>query len=397
MKKLLIAFIVLLVAIALGYLIQQDTGYVLITYQHWMITTSFWVGAFTILLTFIAFYWLIRLLRTLASIPKKLTLHRKTALAHKKYRLLKQGLFDLITGRYKQAEKNLANIAKNTKKPTLFYLLGAISAQKENRIDRRNQLFKRAYQGSKSDILAIRLLQAKLYIENHQYEEALSLCKNIYKTHSKNKAAAHLLLTCYEKLDDWKSIIALLPTIKKLGISTTTIIETLENKAYRELLLSYAYNQNLTDFEALWANAPSQLKTEKILRTSYANLLEQTQNYNKKNQFIETTLKKQWDNDLLSFYMTHKESPKTHAQAIKTAEEWLKNQPNSPQLYFTLARICLQEKLYGKAKEYAIQANMLNETAQSLALLGKISMILEEADTEAANYFKRSAMKLLDQ
>ncbi len=44
MRKLIVIFILLLFAIWLGWKMQQDSGYVLVTYGQWQIETSLWMA-----------------------------------------------------------------------------------------------------------------------------------------------------------------------------------------------------------------------------------------------------------------------------------------------------------------------------------------------------------------
>jgi HemY protein len=61
-------------------------------------------------------------------------------------------------------------------------------------------------------------------------------------------------------------------------------------------------------------------------------------------------LNKQWDTELVRLYGRIK-SPDA-ASRLSVAEGWLKAQPKDPELLLTLARLCLQNRLWGKARSY---------------------------------------------
>ena len=90
MKKLLSLFIVLLIAIGLGFLIHKDPGYVMVSYDHWVIATSIWVAVACCLLGFVIFYFFLRLFINLFAIPKKLKRRRqwRNAKKYRKYMML---------------------------------------------------------------------------------------------------------------------------------------------------------------------------------------------------------------------------------------------------------------------------------------------------------------------
>ena len=68
MKKLFLLFVVLLIAIGLGFLIHQDPGYAMVSYEHWVVATSIWVAVATVLIAFFVFYYFLRFFSTLFSI-----------------------------------------------------------------------------------------------------------------------------------------------------------------------------------------------------------------------------------------------------------------------------------------------------------------------------------------
>jgi len=65
---------------------------------------------------------------------------------------------------------------------------------------------------------------------------------------------------------------------------------------------------------------------------------------------IESALRKQWSERLVAVWG---QLGPAHADTrLARAEGWLSAQPDSPALLLTLGRLCVQEKLWGKAREY---------------------------------------------
>src|SRR5688572_27510277 len=103
MKKLFFIFILLLIAIGLGFLIHKDPGYVIISYQDWVVSTSFWVACVTTLLSFFIVYFLIRLVSNIFAIPKMLERRRMFHDAQKYQKHMTQGISELIMGDFRNA------------------------------------------------------------------------------------------------------------------------------------------------------------------------------------------------------------------------------------------------------------------------------------------------------
>lgn len=112
MKKLFLLFLILLVAIGLGFLIHQDPGYAMVSYKHWVIATSIWVAAATLLLAFIILYFLMRVIKNIFAIPKMLA-RRRVFLNARKYRnYITLGVAELTNGNAKKANKYFLKLKK---------------------------------------------------------------------------------------------------------------------------------------------------------------------------------------------------------------------------------------------------------------------------------------------
>jgi HemY protein len=112
MKKLFFLFIVLLAAIGLGFLIHKDPGYAMVSYNHWVIATSMWVAAATLLLAFIIFYFIVRLIKTIFSIPKRLARRRQFIHAQKYRKYMTLGIAELNNSNVKKAQKYFVRLKK---------------------------------------------------------------------------------------------------------------------------------------------------------------------------------------------------------------------------------------------------------------------------------------------
>ena len=112
MKKLFLLFFVLLLAIGLGFLIHKDPGYAMVSYQHWVIATSIWVAAACLLLAFIVFYFLMRVITNIFAIPKMLARRRKFLNAQKYRKYMMLGISMLANGNHKKAEKYFLKLKK---------------------------------------------------------------------------------------------------------------------------------------------------------------------------------------------------------------------------------------------------------------------------------------------
>src|SRR3546814_4279834 len=66
--------------------------------------------------------------------------------------------------------------------------------------------------------------------------------------------------------------------------------------------------------------------------------------------FVNNVLKKEWDADLAAIYgELHADDPLSQLASI---ENWLNQYGERPELLITAGRVCLRNKLWGKARSY---------------------------------------------
>lgn len=144
MKKLFFIFLFLAAIVAVLFYTHEDPGYVMISYQHWIIATSVWVAIATVLVTFFAIYFLLRALHFFTSLPSVLRRRKKISYAKKFQAYLSQAIIERLLGNHKKAEKYFVKAAGVSEDPASMYLLAAQSANVIHAIERREKYLETA-------------------------------------------------------------------------------------------------------------------------------------------------------------------------------------------------------------------------------------------------------------
>ncbi|MBT8148649.1 MAG: tetratricopeptide repeat protein, partial [Gammaproteobacteria bacterium] len=102
--------------------------------------------------------------------------------------------------------------------------------------------------------VAIGLTQAELQIQNNQYEQALATLLRVKKKASNHPVVLKLLARVYTELNDWHSLIKLLPALRQVKGAMASDIEVsrLEQVACRELLGTAAKKGGYDALSASW-------------------------------------------------------------------------------------------------------------------------------------------------
>ena len=80
---------------------------------------------------------------------------------------------------------------------------------------------------------------------------------------------------------------------------------------------------------------------------------------------------------------------------LQAAEGWLKDHPNDPGLLLTLGRLCLQNSLWGKARDYLESSLRLQRNPEACAELARL--LAQLGDAERSNQLFQEGLGLLDE
>lgn len=409
MIKITLYFLFLLLFTWLGLFIGKDSGYILISYGNTTIETTLWIGIIATLLVFLILYFITRLDLGLHKLPttiKRRIFNRKSIKARA---LLKKGILAEIAGEWKKADKALSQTlkAKNSDLELINYLACAHLAHKQSNHEKCDAYLSAATITDKKAIIEIELLRAQFQIQNEQWQEAIVTLNQIRKLKPKHKMLLSLLQTTYLHLKDWKNLQLLLPLLRRYDILSATDLIQLEKKIYKELLLEHIENNNPNKIIKLWHKMPRSTHQDAEMLTIYITFLQEHSLHKKAEKILFKILPKIYHQymDLTKHNLTS-ESCSSMAQIeklieqyssfasskplkqLKIAEKLLQNHKHDATLLLGLARICKQQKLWGKAKNYLEQSLQLSPTAATYYELGQIMEMQCDKDM-ALNYYRR--------
>lgn len=379
MKKLIIAFLLLLFAVWIGFLIHRDPGYILVTYHNWSIETSLWVGVVVVIVAFLIFYLFMRLFRHTTQLGARFQIWNRERRERKAGILTNEAFDALIEMYWRKAEELFSKSAKDSTCPIINYSAAAYAAQQLLAFDRRNKYLVKL---SKLDVASqktAKLVECYFYLHSEQWKEALTLLRQLKQKYPGDPAVIRFMAKALEALGDWEAIKNLLPAIEK-NISNTEY-QKLEPTVYTELL-NKAIHPELLD--EIWNNIPRSLRTDIKVAITYAKKAIELRRDNEAVGIIENALKKNWNADLICSYGLLK-SDYTSKQ-ISHAESWLKKRPNDPDLFVCLGRLCLREKLWGKARDYLNKAIELSASSEAHYTMGQLFEATDDIKAALEHY-----------
>lgn len=366
-KRLLLIILLLLAGTLLGHYMLQSSGYVLVSFQNWVLETSLWVFILIITATVISIYAAVNLLVALLGSPALLSNWREQRGIKSAIGKTVKGLIYLAEGNFKQSEKLLMAGAHGNGK-IINYLAAARAAQMAGNYERSDELMAEAVKSTKGAELAVGLQQAQLQLEREQFEQCLATCLRLQKQFPKHQYVNKMLLKAHMALEDWQAVIELLPSLNKHKLLPNKKFQKLEVEAYGKLIEHMIRSRNTAskDPQALlevWKNIPTRtIKQMDFLPLAHAfieHLIHLGAQQEAEAQ-LRYLLQHHFSDELMSLYGWVK--GKEVKRQLLFAEDQLKHRPNDAVLLLSLGRIALMNELFEDAQSY-FEASLAQENS----------------------------------
>ncbi|MGP9826769.1 heme biosynthesis HemY N-terminal domain-containing protein [Ectopseudomonas khazarica] len=402
MKRLIWLLLLLAVAVGLYLLslaIEADRGYVLFAYKGFRYQSGLWAFLGLLLAVVLVYYlgkWLLRLLLSstrLANPWSRLHRNRRVRLASE------QGMLDLAEGRWARAQRQLTRAAEADSQPLMFYLGAARAANKLGQHEQSDALLEQALNRQPQAELAIALTHAELQRSRGDMDAALDTLQAMHERHPGHHLVLRQLQRLYLQRQDWSALLGLLPELRKEKALPAAELDELERETWRGRLGEAGLagqGQGETALQPLtqaWQQLSAPLRQEPELIAAYVEQLRRLGAQEEAEEVLRSALKRGYDSRLARFYGVLRGADP--ARQLQTAELWLKQHPQDPALLLTLGRLCLQNQLWGKARDYFESSLKLERHPETCAELARL--LAQLGELERSNQLLLESLGLLHQ
>ena len=399
MKRLyVILFVVIAAAALLGVAISEHSGYVLVAYKNFRYEAGLWVT-----LALVAVLWLLwRAVRALIGLVttsggvvnpwSRRNRSRRVQVA------IEHGQLDLAEGRWASAQRHLHRAAEAERQPLLYYLGAARAANEQGLYEQSDNLLERALERQPQAELAIALSHAQLQMDRGDTDGALVTLQAMHDRHPHNVQVLRQLQRLHQQRGDWSAVIRLLPELRKDKVLPAAELAELERRAWGENLSLAAHREEdgsvgLQSLNRAWQQLTSAQRQEPALVLAYAEQLRQLGAQGEAEEVLRTALKRHYDSHLARLYgLVRGNDP---ARQLQAAEGWLKDHPADSSLLLTLGRLCLQNSLWGKARDYLEGSLRIQRNPEACAELARL--LAQLGDAERSNQLFQEGLGLLDE
>jgi HemY protein len=361
----------LLLGAGLVTLVEQDPGYIYVSWQDTSIETSLWFGiTLALVLWMLAALFLKFITKILRS---RLTL--MDWLGSRKSRnataLSNRGLINFVEGNWEQSRKQLLRAARYTEAPLLNHLIAARASFRLGDVDEARRQLGIAETIDGDAGIAVELTQAELQLTAGQYEQALATLVRARANANKHPYVVELLARAHLQLEDWESLREILPELKKYKLNASGHLSDTEERMWLGLMsLAIAAPDAEGALEKLWRSVPAEFKSQRRFRQHFIEQLRSLKAYGALERRVIEFLDNEWDATLVD--SLGRFAPKQPKKLLKTLERWLAQQGKEYPLMMAAARAALHAHEWDRAEAFLLEASQQEDAAEAAWLLSAL-------------------------
>lgn len=388
MKYLLWILLLFAAAVALVSA-SHNPGYVLLVYPPYRIELSLTLFLVLFVFAFITGYGLLRLVFAALQLPayvRKFRLERTQAKARS---LLGDALNAFFEGHYAAAEKASARAMELGDASALHPIIAARSAHELREFEKRDAYLSAA-EGKTPGNTTMRLMAtAKFMLDQHNPYGALQTLQELRDSGVKGHPGALALeLKAQQQSGNWDEVLNVLDQMEKRDAIDVTAAAQLRQQAWLEKIRQ---QDDLAGLTGCLKSIPTDFKRRGRIAATAARALIQHGGCALAQELLADSLNAQWDSELVALYGDcHFDE---NAEQIRQAEKWLNQHQDDAGLLLALGKLCLHQKLWGKAQNYLEASLSVSPSYAAYQALGQLAEQSGKAGEALKYYQQANALK----
>jgi HemY protein len=371
------------VAVAIA---SHNPAYVLLVYPPYRVELSLTLFVFLYVLSLIFGYGLLRLTLVALRLPSHVKNYRLVRAQGKARKLLEEALGAFFEGRYAAAEKASARAMELGDTSVLHPIIAARAAHELREFDKRDAYLAGA-EGKTAGENTMRLMaKTQFQLDQKQPQSALNSLKELSASGiRKHTGVLGLELKAFQQSRNWDAMLEVLAQLEKHHSIDKTAADQLRQQAWLEKLRGQP--QDIAALRALWKSIPDEFKRRSKIAAAAAQAFCRLGDDQSAQQLLSDSLNAQWDSELVVLYGDC-QSGEVVAQ-IEQAEKWLKLHQQDAGLLLALGKLCLHQKLWGKAQNYLDASISLEPGHAAYTALGQLAEKMGRQE-QALVYFQKA-------
>ncbi len=374
-------------AVALALAGRANTGYVLVVAPPYRYELTLNFLLVVIAVGWLMLYVLARLVLRGLALPTEVSEYRVRRKRERAHAAIDAALLALLEGRYGKARRHAEKALALGEGP-LAALLAARAAIEVRDFDTADDLLGRIAAMAPQLTAARLMMDAEIELARHRPQGALNLLQKLRSDAGMHTAALRLELRALQAAKRWAEVPALLEQLKRRDVLDKVQSDQLRWHAQAEHLAALAGNSAaLNDY---WQRLPEADRRHPRVAAAAAKARLEAGEKQQAAEIIAASLEQEWHSDLLPRFGDC--MGEDNVALIEQAERWLAGHHDDAGLLLVLGRLCLAEKLWGKAQTYLEASVALADNYAAHLALAELHAQLHKNDKASAHL--AAAMRL---
>ncbi len=367
---------------------SNNAAYVLLVVPPYRIELSLVMFIILLVLAFLIGYMSLRLMISVVELPSYVKRFRSERAQVKTRELMDEVLGAFFEGRYAAAEKAAVRAMELGDPSALHPIIAARCAHELREYKRRDAYLATAENMELGDSTMRLLATTKFMLDQRDPGGALETLQELRESGVKDHAGALTLeLKAQQQSGNWDDVLKVVDQLEKRASIDAIAAEQIRQQAW---LGKLRQQQNLAGLTACMKSMPADFKRRRAVVAAAARALIRNGGNSLALPLLADSLNAQWDSELMALYGDCL-SEDVLGQ-IEQAEKWLNQHKQDAGLLLTLGKLCMYQKLWGKAQSYLDASLSLSRSHAAYTALGQLSEVMGKSD-EAAKYH-RQAMEM---
>lgn len=375
-------------ALALGGLLAaqlgDDPGYVLIQIAGYTLESSVAGLVFLSVVSVVLVLLGLKFFNASVRMPGRvgeILQDRRLNQARKQLRL---GLNELAAGQWERAEMELLKRIADADEPGTHYLYAAQAAHQLGKSQRRDDYLALADQSGPQHHSAVLLKRAELWAADGRHVEALDALDVLLAEQPRNRAAVALRLDLLAREGRWETLRDALSAARSLLPHDQ--VDRYVLQVHRELLSQARASGRLEALRTAWQHVPKAQQQDAGLIAHYALLCHDLNADADGIRLIVAALRQAWHPELVRVF--GELDGGDVVRQLSKVENWITQHGEKPELMLVAGRLCLRNRLWGRARSY-FEACLRSYPSPEIRLeLGKLLIQQGDDDKAALELFR---------
>jgi len=383
-----IALFGLAVAVALGA--HYNDGYVLLVFPMWRAEASLNLFIVALFALYFVLYVAMRGLSVTLGLPKRVREYQARRQRENAGLVFQDALRLLFEGRFGQALKKATEAHATGTAPGLSALIAARAAQRMREPEKQQYWLEHAKTDDPRTEAATLMLDAEMANEARHFDVALAALEKLQGKQGRHIAALRLELRTRQGLGDWDGVLKLARQLVKRDALPVEVVREIRTQAHLGNIAKRVADQG--KLTAYLRSVPEDERGRRVVLAAAQALVDlgaETETQKLIESVLDAVKHEEWQPELVAIYgrLTHSEQ----TARIAKAEAWLRQHPDDARLLKALGRMCLRQRLWGKAQNY-LEASLSVEASQQAHL--ELARLFDQLGrTEEANrHYRASAL-----